>query len=458
MERLLDRALRPVDSASLAVFRFFFGVICFWEVTRYFRNGWISRYWEEPAFHFHYVGWGWVEPLPAPGMQILWGVLGIAAVGIALGALYRVCAIVFALGFGYSFLLDAAQYLNHFYFIELLAILMAVVPAHRRWSVDAKMRGWDATRPIPSWALWLIRFQIAVLYVGGGIAKLEPDWLRGEPLGTWLARHTDFFLVGGLFDHPWAGVIAAWAGMFLDLGIVFAIWWRPTRLLALNVAVLFHFLNSQMYTIGVFPFLALAGLTIWCPPDWPQQLLADLQGRRREPDAEVGKAEPSGVRPRFARVWIGLAAVYVAAQVLIPLRHVVMPGRASWNEAGHTFSWRMKLRDKEGDAMFRIVNPTTGAATVVSPLEEIDAWQYSDLTSRPELLRQYADHLADINTRDGVRPRVYALTQVSLNGRPPQPMIDPQVDLAAQDAVLGTPTWVTPMPKGPPRRPSQGTS
>jgi hypothetical protein len=96
VDRLIERSRQLVDSASLAVFRICFGLIALWEVGRYFHHDWIHRYWEEPRFHFHYVGWGWVEPLPAPGMVVLWGFLGAAALGIAVGAFYRVATIVFA--------------------------------------------------------------------------------------------------------------------------------------------------------------------------------------------------------------------------------------------------------------------------------------------------------------------------------------------------------------------------
>jgi hypothetical protein len=442
LAKFLESARRPIDSASLAVFRMCFGAIAFWEVCRYFTYDWIAKYWEDPTFHFHYVGFGWVEPLPAPGMHVLWGLLGLAALGIAFGALYRVSAIVFAVGFGYTFLIEAGQYLNHFYFIELLAILLAVTPAHRLWSVDARLRGWEKSLPTPAWALWLIRFQVAVLYVGGGIAKMDGDWLRGEPMGSWLGNSTDFILLGGLFGHPSAGVVAAWGGMLFDLGIVFAVWWRPTRLLALNAAVLFHVINSSIFSIGVFPFLALAALLVFCPPDWPRQLVADLQGRDREP---LTYEAPARTTSRLTPVWIGLAALFVAAQVLIPLRHLVMPGKSSWTEGGHTFAWHMKLRDKEGDVTYRIVDPSNGRTMLVSPLDELGEWVYSDLSSRPELIRQYAHHLADRYTHDGVRPRVYALTTMSLNGRQAQVYIDSSVDLAAEKATLGTPDWVMPL-------------
>lgn len=449
VDRLIERARQPVDSASIALFRIAFGAIVLYEVARYFRHDWVHRYWEEPAFHFHYVGWGWVHPLPAPGMVLLWAVLGVAALGIALGAFYRIASAVFAIGFGYSFLLDAARYLNHFYLIELLAILLAFVPAHRVWSVDAWRHRWDNQQPTPAWALWLLRFQVAAVYVGGGLAKFDPDWLRGQPIGEWLSRDTGFFLIGGLFDHPWAGVVAAWLGLAFDLVIVFAVWWVPTRLFALTGAVVFHLINSELFMIGVFPLLAFVTLLLFCPPDWPRQVVADLRGRRRTPREF---ALVSG-RPRFGRAWFGLAMAFATLQLLMPFRHVVMPGRAAWTEGGHTFSWHMKLRDKEGETHFRVVDPVTRRTTVVDPRHSLTSWQYSAMTGRPELLRQYAVHLADTVDRDGERPQVFADTAVSLNGRPTQQLLDPSVDLASQEATWGTPSYVVGLKHPLPARP-----
>lgn len=420
IERLMVAASQPVDAASIAVFRMCFGAIAFWEVCRYFQHGWISRYWEEPTFHFHYTGFGWVRALPAPGMQVLWGVLGVAALGIAAGALYRVAAIVFAVGFGYSFLVEAGHYLNHFYLMALLAALLAVIPAHRLWSVDAWARRWPPNLAAPAWSLWLVRFQVGVLYVGGGIAKIDPDWLRGEPLGTWLGM-----------SHPLAGIVAAWSGLVFDLLIVFAVWWRRTRMLGLAIALIFHAINSQIFTIGVFPFLAFTALLIFCPPDWPRL------GRRSRPRDAVPDRLPTG--------WAIVAAVYVAAQILIPLRHLAMPGRAAWTEAGHTFSWHMKLRDKDGAVTFKVVDPTTHELQLVAPETELADWQWSDLAGRPELIRQFAHHLADERTHRGVRPHVYALTSVSLNGREPQELVDPEIDLAAEPATWATPDWLVPL-------------
>lgn len=441
------RARRPVDASSVAAFRMVFGCIAAWEVFRYFQHGWISRYWEEPNFHFHYVGFGWVEPLPAPGMQILWAMLGIATVSIAIGAFYRIATIVYAVGFGYSFLLETGMYLNHFYFIELLAILLVFVPAHRVWSVDAWRKGWPQDQPLPAWGLRLLQFQVAVLYIGGGVAKMEPDWLRGQPMSMWLAERTHFPLIGGLFDHPNAGLIAAWSGLFFDLFIVFAVAWRKTRVLGLIAGFAFHFTNSQLFSIGVFPFAALACLLLFCEPDWPRALIRQLEGRRWQPLTFEAPQPLAGRSRTFAKVGLAAAMLFAAFQVVMPLRHLAMPGRSAWTEAGHTFAWHMKQRDKDGDAVFAVVRPGE-KVRYVYPAEHLPSFQYDAMKARPELIRQFAHHLADLEQRNEPgkpRPRVFAYALVSLNGRKPQPMINPRVNLAAEPATLGTPSWVLPL-------------
>jgi vitamin K-dependent gamma-carboxylase-like protein len=114
------RLAAPVDIASLVAFRTMFGALVVWEVYCYATNGWIHAYWVQPEFHFSYLGFGWVEPLPAAGMWGLFGALSVAGVGIAVGACYRFCTAVFTIGFTYVFLLEPARYLNHFYLFCLL--------------------------------------------------------------------------------------------------------------------------------------------------------------------------------------------------------------------------------------------------------------------------------------------------------------------------------------------------
>ena len=65
---LLQRMNQPVDILPLVYFRFIFGLIMMWEVSRYFSHDWIRRYFISPDFLLKYQGFEWVQALPGLGM------------------------------------------------------------------------------------------------------------------------------------------------------------------------------------------------------------------------------------------------------------------------------------------------------------------------------------------------------------------------------------------------------
>ncbi|MEE9128373.1 MAG: HTTM domain-containing protein, partial [Planctomycetota bacterium] len=72
---LAARLYAPVDNASLVFFRLAFGLLMLWNVVRYIVVGRVSEYYVEPTFHFKYLGFEWVEPLPGIGMYVLFVVM-----------------------------------------------------------------------------------------------------------------------------------------------------------------------------------------------------------------------------------------------------------------------------------------------------------------------------------------------------------------------------------------------
>lgn len=59
-------------------------------------------------------------------------------------------------------------------------------------------------------------------------------------------------------------------------------------------------------------------------------------------------------------VVVGLLSVYLLVQLLLPLRHLLYAGDPSWTEEGHRYAWHMKLRDKDAEAVFHVVDGQTG--------------------------------------------------------------------------------------------------
>jgi vitamin K-dependent gamma-carboxylase len=98
--------------------------------------------------------------------------------------------------FSYVFLIDQALYLNHFYLTIIFLFLMACVPAHSTWSLDAKN---NQPQSIPKWALWALLIQLEVVLLYAGIVKLNEDWLALEPLSHWLTSRKIFQLLVGYF-------------------------------------------------------------------------------------------------------------------------------------------------------------------------------------------------------------------------------------------------------------------
>lgn len=430
----MPRLFAPVDIAALVYFRIAFGAIMLWEAWRYFANGWIPRYWIDPPMHFTYYGFDWVRPWPGAGMYVHWAVLGLLAVAIAVGYRYRLSAALFFLGFTYAFLLEQARYLNHFYLICLVSFILIVIPAHRAWSFDVRRNPALRSDTAPAWTLWLLRAQIGIAYFYGGIAKLNADWLHGEPLRAWLAARTDFPLIGPLFTQEWVVQLANWGSLAFDLLVVPLLLWPRTRAAAFVLAVLFNLMNARLFSIGIFPWFMIAATALFFPPDWPRRLIARAQA----------PVQPSS--PRAPRLTAALLGAYLMLQLLVPLRHYLYAGDVNWTEEGHRFSWHMKLRSKDAEIDFIVTDSAGGQQWVVDPYDELPAWQARKMATRPDMILQYAHHLADEFRRDGhagvgVRARAVA----SLNGRRPQRLIDPAVDLARERRSLAPARWIVPL-------------
>ena len=116
---------------------------------------------------------------------------------------------VFAIGFTYFFLLERTNYQNHYYLLMLLSWLLTVLPLNRLLSFDAVENPGIRTETAPTWALWLVRFHIGLPYLFGGIAKIDADWLAGEPMRQILVADATCPVVGAWFREEWCVTLFA---------------------------------------------------------------------------------------------------------------------------------------------------------------------------------------------------------------------------------------------------------
>jgi vitamin K-dependent gamma-carboxylase len=437
--KVREAAFRPVDIASLVFFRIAFGLLMAWEVWRYFSHQRIGHFWLEPPLLFKYYGFSWVHPWPGNGLYIHWAVLGILALFIALGLFYRASAALFCVGWTYIFLLDEEQWVNHTYLIALLSFLLIFIPAHRALSFDAGRNSRLRSRTTPAWTLWLLRAQMGVVYFFAGIAKISPDWLHTEPMRVWLSQSVQPPAVHRFLSQPSTAYAFSYMALVFDLLVVPFLLWRRTRVAAFVIAVVFHLINARLFYLEVFPWLAMAATTVFLPSDWPRRLLA-LLGTKETILPETDQIQPA---VRSQCVILTLVAIYVAIQLVLPLRHFLYRGGVEWLYAEHRFSWRMMIQRFAVRAHFYVTDPNSGETLQVEPQDYLDPAHIGGMGWRPDMLLQFAHYLAKVMPRSGPKPlRVEARVLVSLNGRKPQLVIDPNVDLAAETRTLGRPRWL----------------
>jgi hypothetical protein len=414
-------------------------------LVRFMLSGWIERFYGQPSFFFKYPGFAWIEPLSVTGMYTVYAVLAGLALLIAVGLFYRVSVVLFLLGFSYAQLIDVTNYLNHYYLVCWLCVLLAIVPAHRLWSVDGWRRPELRDITVPAWAVYLLRFQVGVVYFFAGLAKLNSDWLlHAQPLGIWLSARTETPIIGPWLDEVWVAYLFSWAGFLYDLTIALWLSWRRTRPLAYLVLLFFHFMTHVFFNIGLFPFIMTLAATVFFDPGWPRRLL--------------GKGRPDLPTPARAtwthrrRLLAAVAGVYVLFSVMVPLRHYLYPGDVSWNEEGMRWSWKVMLREKHG-AVTYFVRLEDGRELEVSPRRYLGARQEREMAGQPDLILQLARHIGADFRRRGYGPvQVRAEALVSWNGRPAHPMIDARVDLLTVDDGLGAASWILPEPSSKPIR------
>lgn len=438
-----DSLSMRVSGLSLAVFRIAMGALLVWDCWRFIHHDRIFRYYVAPDFHFTYPGFGWVVPLPEPWIHIAWLAMGGFAALVMVGLFYRVAIVGLTVVFSYFFLLDRAEYLNHFYLVILFLILMCFLPANRRLSLDARLWPDGGERSVPYGAIFVLRAQMEIMLIYAGVVKLTPDWLAGEPLGLWLRSQSASFPFGFLFHYDWVILLGTWSTVALHILGAPLLLWKKTRLATFLVYCVFHAANSIFFNIGIFPWLTIAATTIFFAPDWPHRVARWLLGRF-EPLPDLPK--PIVQRPSTRLPAIALAAIagWLTIQVALPARAWVLPTDVRWSGEGHLLSWRMRIFDRQADGQFVVV--ANGQEWVVDPSDYLTARQASKMLVRPDMIHQFAQYLKDLWIDTGYsQVAVRADIQKSLNGRPMQQFSDPQVDLTSVALSMTGNDWIVPI-------------
>jgi hypothetical protein len=435
---------KTTSAAPLALFRIALGLLLFVSIVRFWSKGWIEDLYIRPSHFFSFYGFEFVTPL-GDYTYVLFAVCGLSALLVAVGLFYRVASIALFASFTYIELIDKSTYLNHYYFISMICLMMTFLPAHVYFSLDASRNKKLASDSIPQWCLDSVKLFVCLLYFYAGLAKVNSEWLlEARPLRIWLPAHNDLPVIGPLFNHDWTAYVFSWLGCLYDLSIPFLLLNRSTRIVGYAAVVVFHLLTAILFPIGMFPYIMMVTGLIFISPGFHKKILSGIASwfnMRREFIAPEKKYE---FRTDTQRLLIPVFTVFFLVQVALPFRYLLYPGELFWTEEGYRFSWRVMLMEKAGHAQF-IVKDASGKQVTVDNSEFLTTLQEKMMSTQPDMILQYAHILRDHYARRGFKsPQVYVDSYVALNGRLGKPLIDPSIDLARQQDSFKHKSWILP--------------
>ena len=97
------------------------------------------------------------------------------------------------------------------------------------------------------WCLWVIRAELWIVYTYAGVAKINYDWIRAEPLRHWLIKRMRFPLIGWLMQYELPVYFFSWFGLIYDLVVGTLLIHPWTFHLGLVLTLMFHMTNKYIF-------------------------------------------------------------------------------------------------------------------------------------------------------------------------------------------------------------------
>ena len=407
------------NNAQLILWRFFFGMVMFFETAGALAIGYVDDVFKAPPlFTITFIGFEFLKDMPLGLVYGIYSAMALASLGVAFGYRYKLSSLVLLLGWVSTYFAHKCYYNNHHYLMLLLILTLFVLPANSRLSWDVKKDRKLVRYTCRNWHIWLFIGLLWIVYTYASIAKIYPDWIQGEPIRHWFNAKKSIPFLGQLYTWEYTPIIFAWGGILFDLLVIPLLLFKPTRNFAFFLGIGFHLANSITFQIGTFPYMMIASGVFFYPPEKLEKIF--LRCERKIPQNETHS------KPTSKWLIAGLAAFF-AVQIILPLRHYAFPGPVLWTEEGHKLSWRMMLRSKTGSIHFLIKNPETRTELKHFPSsKELSRAQLRALPSHPDLIYFYVQHLKTIYPNQ----EIFAVSKKSINYRIRKPFIDPKADLS----------------------------
>lgn len=431
--KFLDYLDGKVYAAPLISFRLIFGALMVFSTIRFIYLGWIEDHYAHTLIQFKYYGFEWIETTSLAMLYVVHIIIILSALGIMFlrGVLYRISAVLLFLSFTYTELLDLTYYLNHYYFVSLICLILIFLPSQISPFYSL------SKQKIKRSSIFILKFQIAVLYVFAGLAKINHDWLiEALPMKIWVPANDKLPLIGEIFSWEITPFLFSWIGMIYDTFIILFLIYKPTRIWAFLTVVIFHTLTGLMFQIGVFPLVMIGIVSIFFSENWHRKFIRFFI-RKKIGNNFIDKQNLKEYNLNY------LLLLYMTFQLLFPWRYLLYPGNLFWTEEGYRFSWRVMLMEKAGTATFYVKDTSTGREGIVDNTEFLNPHQEKQMAMQPDMILQFAHFLGKHYEKEGLyQPEVRAEVYVTLNARKSKLLIDPNRNLMKEKDSFRPKDWI----------------
>lgn len=266
---------QPTDPASIAITRIILGIFLALDVVDERGMSRADARWGNPE-DCHFPLFSAMQPPSLSVIMIMYAAMFICCLMMSLGLWWRFSCTLYVILYWYILLLDKSVWNNHSYLFGLLATIMLCSDPHRAWSIDGVLDPSINNSHVPKWSLILLRFQIFILYFLAGIKKLDADWISGYSMKNlsqnWIFTPLRLVLTGSSIEY----FVVHHGGLMLDLCLGFMLLWPYSRRLGLFLGAAFNLMNMTMFNIGMFPWVCLATMPLFCDASWPRNLFKSL--------------------------------------------------------------------------------------------------------------------------------------------------------------------------------------
>ncbi|KZC12277.1 Vitamin K-dependent gamma-carboxylase [Dufourea novaeangliae] len=468
-DKFTNLLYQPTDAASLGVVRALFGLCMVLDVVEERGLADVDIKWGDPSECRFPLIHG-MKPPSLPWIIVIYGIMWMSAFGIMLGWRFKLACSCFVAAYWYIFLLDKTYWNNHTYLYGIVGTLLWGTEANKYFALDAnKQKGTTST--VPLWNYFILKFQFFVLYFLAGLKKSGAEWLSGYAM-TNLSAHwvfSPFKLI--LTTEQTDFFIVHWFGCIFDLTVGFWMLFQRTRVPAMIFCTVFHLMNSRLFSIGMFPYVCLATMPLFCNTDWPRKFISYTKSscviKSEDSKMETSEREVSGIKTvckrikegnlksksvtRRQRFVVSLLLLHIGLQFFLPYSHFITKGYNNWVPGLYGYSWDMMVH--VWDTILVVIKVHDNVSNEDRFLDP-KAWVQTDRWEKHgDMARQYAFCLREnlieqkkYMLQNGHQYKrnpkwtslssnlsIYIDVWCSLNGRFQQRMFDPNVDLLTVD-------------------------